>query len=77
MSDPAAAAARRALVTNRGHGNSTACEIDSAREALKPIRELHKQAYRVDSPEGMCCTHDGHRWPCPTARLVYSTEELP
>lgn len=40
--DPAVEAARRALVTIRGHGNSTLCEIEAAREALKPIRELHR-----------------------------------
>ena len=43
MSDPAIEAARRALVSTRGHGNSTVCEIEAAREALKPLRELHRK----------------------------------
>ena len=41
MADPVVEAAQRALVQTRGHGNSTVCEVAAAREALKPIRELH------------------------------------
>lgn len=49
----------------------------AAREALRPIRELHqlKVAWLT---EDAYCEHCGRNagWPCATARLVYSAEEL-
>ena len=59
----------------------------AAREALAPIRELHKpgtEAGYEDEPYCETCGHyDGlsadftHQpWPCDTARLIYTTEEL-
>lgn len=51
----------------------------AAREALKPIRELHKPEV-VRSPDDEqwteCAVCYGSYWPCATARLIYSTEEL-
>lgn len=55
-------------------------------ELLKPIRELHKPSW--DNCINACCSgkqcrlrsqiceHCYELWPCPTAKLVYSTEEL-
>jgi len=81
VSDPAIDAAQRALVATRGHGNSTVCEIEAAREALKPMRELHHPVTRDDGAMGCdhCwnCPYDTNElWPCHTAYLAYSTEEL-
>lgn len=48
----------------------------AAREAVKPIRELHQ---RVDDghPSGLpTCEHCQGDWPCSTASLIYTTEEL-
>lgn len=61
--------------------------VSAAREALAPIRELHKpgtDAGFEDEPYCETCGHyDGlsadfiHQpWPCGTARLIYTTEEL-
>ena len=41
--------------------------------ALKPIRELHRECDRMSRTPG-CCWHDGHGWPCPTARLCDEIE---
>ena len=78
MSDPAVEAAIR---VRRGHPlclsdhHADSCLTDAAREALKPIRELHKP--HRDPPTGIpLCAHDHAFWPCETARLVYSSEEL-
>lgn len=85
MSDPAVEAAQRAWV-----GNVSAPAFDApsdqnywmviaAREALKPIRELHK-------PITMCGVSCCQRcramngaavgWPCETAKLAYTADEL-
>ena len=40
---------------------------------LKPIRELHRECDRMSRTPG-CCWHDGHGWPCPTARLCDEIE---
>ena len=40
---------------------------------LKPIRELHCECDRMSRTPG-CCWHDGHGWPCPTARLCDEIE---
>ncbi|MEJ9078573.1 hypothetical protein WKY82_09145 [Gordonia malaquae] len=47
-----------------------------AREALAPIRELHKPYLcHCDAPHHACegCLEE---WPCDTARLIYSETEL-
>lgn len=51
-----------------------------AREALAPIRELHKERGGYCRE---CCHSDPARWmetyqtwPCDTARLIYTSEEL-
>lgn len=52
--------------------------VTAAREALAPIRALHKPS--VD--ECHCCRHCvecgdiGTGWPCDTARLIYTSSEL-
>lgn len=58
----------------------------AAREALKPIRELHKTSW--DNCINACCSgadckhrtqicgHCWDQWPCDTAKLIYTTEEL-
>lgn len=80
MSDPAADAALLALVRmtgkawNRGQALETA-----ARESLAPIRELHKRAYLNDNPYEPAkwdCDECETPWPCDTARLCYTTDEL-
>lgn len=83
MSDPAVDAAQRALESHTGGVLQMA---DIAREALKPIRELHQPSW--DNCINACCSgkqcrlrsqiceHCYELWPCPTAKLVYSTEEL-
>ncbi|BBY78911.1 hypothetical protein H7I53_18135 [Mycolicibacterium pulveris] len=95
MSDPAVEAAQRQLAAQFGHDWSsmklivpTALRVrtEVAREALKPIRELHKPIW--GNCGHMCCSgeecrmrtrvcgHDYDEWPCDTAKLVYTTEEL-
>lgn len=75
MSDPAIEAAHRA-----GGGWYSAREMEAAREALKPIREKHYAVQYINHTK--CCVScwnckgQPYAWPCPTARLVYSTEEL-
>lgn len=47
---------------------------DVAREALRPLRELHR---RTDMPHwSPWCLPCKTTWPCATARLVYTSEEL-
>lgn len=77
MSDPAIEAAQRALLQSPNFpvgGYGEAC----AREALKPIRELHKP--RPDRYAVQLTVCDGcgwtTKWPCATAKLIYTTEEL-
>lgn len=73
MSDPAVEAARRAMdqmstIDIYEHDLERA-----AREALKPIREIHKPVL----PPGIeRCGECDVAWPCDTARLIYTTEEL-
>ena len=79
--DPAVEAAQRAERASKwwDSGNQTAWDSDyaeaAAREALAPIRALH----RPDGDYGYQtqCVACGLMWPCDTARLIYSTEELP
>jgi hypothetical protein len=81
VSDPAAEAAQRAhdespnpIGSGPSHG-----EIRAAREALRLIRELHKPEV-VRSPDDEqwteCTSCYGAHWPCATAKLIYTSEEL-
>ncbi|AYB70746.1 hypothetical protein SEA_CLARKSON_7 [Mycobacterium phage Clarkson] len=87
MSDPAVEAARRVCP---GTDSLTALAIHrtaeaGAREALKPIRELHRP--RWSNCINACCSGEDCRlrdrvcehcevdWPCDTAKLIYTTEE--
>lgn len=109
--DPAIEAARRAESESQWWKFPDAMPWDSdhaedaAREALAPIRELHKPAIRIadwssgvrfvdrcptchgkagvhecgcwaDSDADVWCQSCGTAWPCPTAKLCYTTEEL-
>ncbi|UUG69920.1 hypothetical protein SEA_MORKIE_59 [Gordonia phage Morkie] len=52
--------------------------IAAAREALEPLREIHKprtrhiEAWGAETKCGSCLVF----WPCPSARLLYSDAEL-
>ncbi|MCF3939935.1 hypothetical protein [Gordonia tangerina] len=90
--DPAIAAAQRAGTDDEGDYMgagmySTVFDFaeEAAREALAPLRKLHRK--RTAGGEHYCteCCHmpvtgsyelTYQPWPCATARLVYSTEEL-
>ena len=84
MSDPAAAAVRRAY--ELGEYDCLDQMEATAREALKPLKEVHfKRTVRSigfgDQPvEDICAecstvgTHVG--WPCRTAQLIYAEAEL-
>ena len=83
MNDPAVEAAARDWAMYKDipfdadslHGKRL---IETAREALKPIRELHK-AEGGGTPTGeyaVMCYECQDYWPCATARLIYSSEEL-
>ena len=91
MTDPAVEAAQRAWEATASPGpngwtlNPYAVSKAAAREALAPIRALHKMIppnpdYRTDVA---CCSHcldtsgaSPAPWPCDTARLAYPSEEL-
>ncbi|QOC55828.1 hypothetical protein SEA_JORGENSEN_69 [Mycobacterium phage Jorgensen] len=96
MSDPAVEAARQVWVKRYGaealFGRSVENDgfgrpmVESAREVLKPIRELHRP--RWSNCINACCSGEDCRlrdrvcehcevdWPCDTAKLIYTTEEL-
>lgn len=84
MSDPAVEAARRAEQASGWwkSGYSTPWDhdyaVDSIREALRPIRELHYPvSVRGERVCGQCSNMATQiDWPCRTARLVYASEEL-
>lgn len=75
MSDPAAGAAERVLHPVRGFGEvgkvGEALVIAVAREALKPIRELHREweEYGFLPSEALQILDA-------LAKLIYTTEEL-
>lgn len=82
--DPAIEAARRAaksLNASRVAGAYARVTTDTAtaaREALAPIRELHTRGL-VDNPyydNEYECVECMDPWPCATAKLIYTTEEL-
>ncbi|AKJ72149.1 hypothetical protein GMA1_52 [Gordonia phage GMA1] len=75
--DPAVEAARLAAASG---WDVLYCEfsqedlVTAAREALAPIRELHRGEPYAQGPD--YCEECEHQWPCPTARLIYSETEL-
>ena len=74
MNDPAVEAANRAWM---GHTHPLAQDIaeQGAREALAPLRELHRPDQQCcDQCEKVCAECD--YWPCDTARLIYREDEL-
>lgn len=50
--------------------------VFAAREALAPLKELHKRTTDEYGRPGLICDDCDHDWPCPTARLIYREDEL-
>jgi hypothetical protein len=88
MSNPALKAARRAWDSRKLVVNRPAHYMEAAaREALKPVRELHKPFWE-NCINACCCSGEQckHRsrlcagcdeyWPCATAKLVYAADDL-
>ncbi|QAU06599.1 hypothetical protein SEA_WILLIAMBOONE_96 [Gordonia phage WilliamBoone] len=88
MSDPAVEAARRAWAKGpcndiefREHEDglwSPNAMVTTAREVLAPLRNLHKLApYALSNPNpAPFCLDCDQDWPCDTAKLIYSEDEL-
>ncbi|WP_336670689.1 hypothetical protein [Tsukamurella sp. USMM236] len=78
-SDPAVAAAFR-VAEDWGGPYDIGAGVEAAREALAPLRELHKPTsdYSGASVCDHCLGDDtlSAPWPCATAKLVYPPEEL-
>jgi hypothetical protein len=79
VTDPAVEAAKRVGET-LPYGFSSKLTsrhlIAAAREALAPLRELHKLTSDEYGRPGLICDDCDHDWPCPTARLIYRGDEL-
>jgi hypothetical protein len=83
MSDPAVEAAQRAICKRYGGPVFQPGERDLnvAREALAPIRDLHRKVSKRNGWSGHyedVCLHcqNDNVWPCDTARLIYPSEDL-
>lgn len=84
MSDPAIEAAQRAwhAEDDGPHDGFVRAGrlVVAAREALKPIRELHVPVIHADEHTSErwaeCRECLGAYWPCETAKLIYTSEEL-
>ena len=74
MTDPAVEAARRAGMTEFPP-RSRVLAMNAAREALAPLRELHKLTIDHHGRPGRICDDCEWEWPCPTARLIYREDE--
>ena len=52
--------------------------ISAAADLLEAIDALHQPRTEWDEWHECwlepCCVHDGHPWPCPTARLLHPDE---
>lgn len=80
MSDPAVEAAQRVGFRDFPP-KARGLAIDAAREAIQPIRQIHRAVDAHGTGRMVCawCWNSMSHyasWPCATARLVYSTEEL-
>lgn len=76
MADPAIESAQRAWRTWDDDVDEKLA-IAAAREMAKPIRELHVRVVDLWRADGLpVCNHCDRIWPCRTARLIYTTEEL-
>ena len=75
MTDPAVEAANRAWA---GHTHPLAQDVaeQAAREALAPLRELHKLTRDEYGRPGLICDDCEWAWPCPSAKLIYREDEL-
>lgn len=87
--DPAIEAATRAMPESYARQMPEyGIALAAASEALAPIRDLHKRHRDLEwdgewsAPYCQTCAHEFYGdlcyqpWPCTTAKLVYSTEEL-
>jgi hypothetical protein len=77
--DPAVEAAERSSNRLDWHvptEQQRALLVVGAREALKPLQEWHKPIWHRGLRTCMTCRGVDTHWPCETARLVYSAEEL-
>lgn len=80
--DPAVKAAKR--TADRMSLPFTQELVTAASEALKPLRELHKPGFVTRTSERntryeyqvKVCDEYQYEWPCETAPLVYSADEL-
>lgn len=75
MADPALDAATRSMPDGARH-ESAGWALASAREALAPVRELHKPVSAIWSRSHFACAACNQVWPCATALTCYTTEEL-
>lgn len=79
MTDPAVEAANRVGKTLPYGFFSKLTSSDliaAAREALAPLRELHKLTVDVHGRPGRICDDCEWEWPCPSAKLIYREDEL-
>jgi hypothetical protein len=80
MPDPAVEAVQRSA-GHRKRSEQLVAER-AVREALKPIRTIHSprpiSAFSTARMTGAAaeCSGCNRAWPCATARLIYTTEEL-
>lgn len=76
MTDPAVEAAQRAWEKNKIH-SFTVQRVNAAREALAPLRELHKEiVWYPGQSDKTICSECKLFWPCATAKLIYPDDEL-
>lgn len=79
MSNPAIEAMQRALTADGWPSNHDSLALAAAREALEPLRELHRA---MPTDQGLVCDGcfdllaDPIFWPCENAKHLYSSEEL-
>lgn len=85
MTDPAIEAAQRAWDTQNASGMRKSwaqlpkdntfvlLQVAAAREALAPLREMHRKEPDGRYPKCPECRYD---WPCATAYLIYAKNEL-
>ncbi|MFT4088970.1 MAG: hypothetical protein QM658_17800 [Gordonia sp. (in: high G+C Gram-positive bacteria)] len=83
LSDPAVEAAQRAWMTQTGSTVPDLYfaidllhrqEINAAREALAPIRDLHRPERPTARLSTTHCVHCLDDWPCATAQLIYPNQ---